>query len=264
MIKPFTFLCMLACVGSGLYLYTEKHSAELLDRQIAHVIHAKEAARQRTGLLRADWALLNEPGRLQTMADQYLQLKPMAPNQFVQMADLGTHLPAPVAPPPPGTAPADDTDTAADVAATDISPKPASADPGLSDTPSPADKPAAPVAVAHAAPVSHAAPKLVAHLVPKKAQHPVAVADRDGYSHDNPLAHSAPLPLATPQPVGASVMSAMARPDHSHIARTSIGGWTGRTVVATAVPRMMAPARYVGSALASTGSLPPPVPYGAQ
>jgi len=98
MIRPFTFLCMLSTVGSGLYLYTEKHSAEMLDRQIGRAIHGTQAARERTGLLRAEWAVLNDPARLQTMADQYLALKPMAPGQFVQMADLGGRLPAPVAP----------------------------------------------------------------------------------------------------------------------------------------------------------------------
>jgi hypothetical protein len=271
MIRPFTFLCMVACVGSGLYLYTEKHSAEMLDRQIAHVIRAKEAARQRTGLLRADWALLNEPGRLQAMADQYLALKPMAPNQFVQMADLGAHLPAPVAQPQPGTTDDTATDAAQDVAAdapanpaqaADVALKAAPADPGIADTQS---RPA-PDLVARNAPAPHAAPKLVAHAAPKKQPHPVALADRDGYGRDNPLAHSAPLPLATPQPVGARVMAAMARPDRAHNVHSAIGGWTGGrpVVAAAALPRTLAPAPYVGSALAGSGSLPPPVPYGAQ
>jgi hypothetical protein len=274
MIKPFTFLCMVACVGSGMYLYSEKHSAEMLDRQITHVIHATEAARQRTGLLRADWALLNEPGRLQTMADQYLALKPMAPNQFVQMADLATRLPAPVAPPPAGTASTDDAadDAAADAATAnppvtaDAALKAAPDDPGIADTQ--ADKPAlvalkpAPPVVAHTTPASHAAPKLLAHATPKKPQHPTALASRDGYGRDNPLAHSAPLPLATPRPIGARVMAAMARPDH--MPHSSIGGWSSVRPAVAAAPRIVGPAPYVGSALAGTGSLPPPVPLGAQ
>jgi hypothetical protein len=262
MIKPFTFLCMLACVGSGMYLYSEKHTAEMLDRRIAQVIRAKEAARQRTGLLRADWALLNEPGRLQTMADQYLALKPMAPNQFVQMADLGTRLPAPVAQPAAGAT----DDTPDDTVVADTAPKPAPADPGIGDSPVVADKPApaASAQVAHATPTAHAAPKLVAHATPRKTPHSVAVAARDGYGHDNPLAKSAPLPLASPQPMGARVMSAMARPDRTRVAHSSVGGWSSTTVVTAAVPRTLAPAPYVGSALAGSGSLPPPVPYGAQ
>ena len=122
MIRPFTTLCLVAAFGSGLYLYTEKHRAELLDRQIARVMHETEAARQRAGLLRADWALLNDPTRLQDMADKYLALKPMAPGQFVQLADLANHLPAPVAAPPGGG-----TDDDAQVA--DTAPPPAEAVP---------------------------------------------------------------------------------------------------------------------------------------
>ena len=100
MIRPFTVLCLLTACGSGLYLYSEKHRTGLLDRDIGRVIYATEAARARTGLLRAEWALSNEPGRLQDMAGRYLTLHPMAPTQFVQLASLSTHLPAPITTPP--------------------------------------------------------------------------------------------------------------------------------------------------------------------
>jgi hypothetical protein len=85
------------------------------------------------------------------------------------------------------------------------------------------------------------------------------VAGGDGYGRDNPLAHSAPLPLATPQP-GVRVMSAMARPVHS-----SLGGWSAaRPAVMTATPSALGASSYVGSALGGRGSLPPAIPLGAQ
>jgi hypothetical protein len=255
MIRPLTFLCMLAAVGSGLYLYTEKHSAELLDRQITKTVHGTQAARERSGLLRAEWALLNEPGRLQTMADQYLALKPMAPTQFVQMADLGGRLPAVIVPSTEQTAPTDE-----DSAASDAAPVPAPADPGLGEAPKPAADTVAAKPAAKPATPAHATAKLVAKATPHKPARPVAVASGDGVGRDNPLAHSAPLPLASPQPTGARVMSAMARP-----ARTGLGGWSGaRPAVMTATPTSLTSGAYVGSALAGRGSLPPPVPMGAQ
>ena len=91
MIRPVTCLCLLAAGASGLYLYSEKHRTALLDREIGQVIRATEAAHARTGMLRAEWALLNEPGRLQDMAGRYLTLQPLKPSQFVQVADLSTH-----------------------------------------------------------------------------------------------------------------------------------------------------------------------------
>ncbi len=100
MIRPFTVLCALLAAGSGLYLYHEKHRASVLDRQIAQVVKAADAARERTGMLRAEWTLLNEPERLQELAARYLtQLQPMAPSQFVQIAALDGRLP-PVPQPP--------------------------------------------------------------------------------------------------------------------------------------------------------------------
>ena len=46
-------------------------------------------------MLRAEWALLNQPDRLQTLAAKFLpQLQPMAPTQFVQVAELDKHLPS--------------------------------------------------------------------------------------------------------------------------------------------------------------------------
>ena len=83
MIRPFTVLCLLAAGVSGLYLYSEKHRTAMLDREIGRVIHAAETARARTGLLRAEWAVANEPGRLQDMAGRYLSLHPMAPTRAV-------------------------------------------------------------------------------------------------------------------------------------------------------------------------------------
>ena len=108
MMRPFTCVCLLLAGASGLYLYQEKHRTTLLDRQISQVIHATEAARARTGMMRAEWALLNEPGRLQDLADRFLQLKPMAPSQFVQLADLSSRLPAPQAQPVQPVQPAPD------------------------------------------------------------------------------------------------------------------------------------------------------------
>jgi hypothetical protein len=106
MIRPFTCLCLLVAAGSGLYLYQEKHRAEMLDRQIGQVVKATDAARERTGMMRAEWTLLNEPERLQDLATKYLQLQPMAPSQFVQLAGLDARLP-PIAVAPPATPPQD-------------------------------------------------------------------------------------------------------------------------------------------------------------
>ena len=88
-----TMLGVIAMVASGLYVYSEKHAAASLDRQIAHAFEATVAAHQQSNLLRAEWALLNNPDRLHPFADRYLSLQPLSAGQFVKFADLHSRLP---------------------------------------------------------------------------------------------------------------------------------------------------------------------------
>lgn len=113
MIRPFTCICLVLAAGSGLYLYQVKQRAFALDAQLRSTFHDIDVARERTRMLRADWALMNDPERLQSLANQYLALKPMGPSQLMTLDQLAVALPAPVAPsatppvvPPEATAPA--------------------------------------------------------------------------------------------------------------------------------------------------------------
>ncbi len=259
MIRPFTVLCLLTACGSGLYLYSEKHRTALLDRDIGHVIHASAAAQARTGMLRAEWALLNEPGRLEDMAGRYLTLHPMAPTQFVQLASLASHLPAPMAT-PANDVQEDDATPTPDTPVAAVSAETPAAMPPTS--PSVANKGSLLAAKVDAKADGKSdrtdakpAAKLLAAANPRlHVQRRLALNDRQDYgARDGMLARGAPLPLAAPQPMGASVYSAMARP-----MRVS----AQRPAIVSAVPSY-APARaYVPSALGNAGSLPPPVPYG--
>jgi hypothetical protein len=232
MIRPLTCLCLAAAFASGLYLYSEKHRAEMLDRKIGGVVMAAQAARARTMELQTEWAMLNEPSRLQDIASKYLpQLQPLSPGQFVQSAELTNRLPAPEAPQP-------DTVVDEEVSA----PVPVAGDP----VPPQADLP--PIEPAPR-PISHAPAKMLAKT-DSKPRH-VQVADRDRVP-TGALAHGTMLPLASPQPMHASVMSAMAHP----LPRA-------RPAIIRATPSYAAPA-YIGSAIATGRSaLPPPVPLGA-
>jgi len=96
MIRPFTIACALLAGGSGLFLYTKKHETTVLDQQITKIVQDTEHVRQQTAMLRTEWALLNQPDRLGTLATRFLPaMHPMAPNQFVRLASLEERLPAP-------------------------------------------------------------------------------------------------------------------------------------------------------------------------
>jgi hypothetical protein len=112
MIRPFTCIAALLAFGSGLYLYQTKHQAQVLDKQIEHTVKAITATRIQARELAAAWTLLGSPDRLQQLSDQFLEIKPVLPGQFVAMADLDSRLPAPRPLPPPSSAVPDDDGTA--------------------------------------------------------------------------------------------------------------------------------------------------------
>ncbi|MBB3173946.1 hypothetical protein FHR90_001778 [Endobacter medicaginis] len=119
MIRPFTCFCAVLAGASGLYLYTEKHRTTLLDQQISQIVALTGQSQDRTAMLKAEWALLSQPDRLARLSAQFLpSLQPLAPQQFVQVADAVAHLPPkeepkPVADPDAIAPPSDATPPAA-------------------------------------------------------------------------------------------------------------------------------------------------------
>jgi hypothetical protein len=112
MIRSVTLLCALLAAGSGLFLYQTKHQAQLLDLRIRRVREATAALREHASVLRADYALLNDPQRLADLAAAHLpDLKPTQPAQWSTLAELDRRLPpvggagAVALPPEPESAP---------------------------------------------------------------------------------------------------------------------------------------------------------------
>jgi hypothetical protein len=95
MIRPVTCVCALLAGGAGLFLYQAKHRTLMIDREIEQTYHQIEDTRSKIGILQAEWALLNSPDRLAELGDKFLSLKPVAPTQFVTLADLDSRLPPP-------------------------------------------------------------------------------------------------------------------------------------------------------------------------
>ncbi|GGJ06594.1 cell division protein FtsL [Neoroseomonas lacus] len=93
MIRPLTLITLCAAAGAGLYLYQVKHSVSELDRELRDVNRRTEQARERTQVLRAEWAMLNEPDRLRQVAQRYLPLDAMMPTQFVRLSEIERRLP---------------------------------------------------------------------------------------------------------------------------------------------------------------------------
>ncbi|NKC33091.1 cell division protein FtsL, partial [Falsiroseomonas selenitidurans] len=97
MIRPFTILCFCAFAGAGAWLYQVKHQVATQDRELRSLWRQTEQARDRTAILRAEWALLNEPERLRQAAQRHLALTPMQPQQFTRLPEMERRLPQAIA-----------------------------------------------------------------------------------------------------------------------------------------------------------------------
>ncbi|GAC1347921.1 MAG: hypothetical protein NVSMB18_34490 [Acetobacteraceae bacterium] len=192
MIKPFTFVCMLLAGGAGLYLYQSKHRAQMLDREIAQTLKQTDLARDRIGVLRAEWALLNEPDRLSELARSHTGLRTLAPTQFVALADLAAKLPPPVA---PGTT------------------APIPADTELDDVPAPVAQatPPAPAPIRTAVARAPVEPKpeprpVAAHPAPRPAAAQFAAQIVPAQINPTQVASAAVPPPARPRPILAPIL----------------------------------------------------------
>ncbi len=241
MIRPITCLAMLAAAGSGLYLYQAKHQAFVLDSQIAKVSGETAKLREHIAVLRAEYALLNDPSRLQDLASAHLPgLAPLAPGQFTTLAQLDQRLP-PVGAPAPSAAPN------------------SSVPAGVKVGSEPYDYPPAPVPVAEApfaaapvvaeaarpatADIAMSRPHVASALAPVPATRPVALAARKP-----PHPKSEYVARAAPRRVPVMVAAAP-RPDPLAIQTASppISGNPARVASALGMARTMvapSPAAY--------------------
>ena len=91
MMRIINIVLVILMLGAATWTYNVKHEAE---RNLAEIrkLERKIALEKDTiNLLKADWAYLSQPARLQTLADQYaeeLQLRPTEPQQIVHPNEL--------------------------------------------------------------------------------------------------------------------------------------------------------------------------------
>ncbi len=286
MIRPLTCICLLLAGSSGLYLYQSKHRAQMLDREIESTLKATSAARDRIGVLRGEWALLNEPERLAALSQSHLGLKTLAPSQFVTAVELGARLPQPAAPgttyAPEEESPVPTADALPQPPAPAASPVPAHPAIALARTPPvpPAAPPRSPVQVASmlqppASPLPPPRPiaphPVLASVVNVSASSIAALpGPKPALPRPAPSSHANTSPaVASPRPSiqtpqGTSIGESVAR-----MARLQGGTQAASVTAPISQPAINPPAS--GTAIASVASvlggvrplLPPPIPFGS-
>ncbi|MDR4307662.1 hypothetical protein IHQ68_13640 [Chelatococcus sambhunathii] len=88
-------LAVVALVVSAVLVYRIKYDATLHAEQVAKLKRAISQEVDSVATLKAEWAILARPDRIQALAAKHLDLKPMTREQSIQLASLPSR-PAPV------------------------------------------------------------------------------------------------------------------------------------------------------------------------
>jgi len=82
------FFALAAVTGYGMYQLT--YDVVALEDELAQRNRQILARQEAIHVLKAEWAYLNEPGRLQVLAERHLDLQPLTATRVVAMSALST------------------------------------------------------------------------------------------------------------------------------------------------------------------------------
>ncbi|MEM7300136.1 MAG: hypothetical protein AAF468_03550 [Pseudomonadota bacterium] len=91
MIRSLDLILVAAMICGAVWTFSIKHQAEQSAEEVARLQKLIQAEKEKINLLRADWALLNQPARLQKLAETHaeeLQLKPLKSTQIAKEGEL--------------------------------------------------------------------------------------------------------------------------------------------------------------------------------
>ncbi len=86
--RIFHLFAIAALIGSAVYAYSIKYETIFYSEQIVKIQHQIDRERNQIGMLRAEWAHLTRPERIQKLADQHLQAQQLQLSQIVRASDL--------------------------------------------------------------------------------------------------------------------------------------------------------------------------------
>ncbi|KAA0972577.1 hypothetical protein FPY71_05725 [Aureimonas fodinaquatilis] len=100
MLRPLDIVLVAVMLGAATWTFSIKHEAEAVEEALRDVDRRIGLERDTISLLEADWSLLNQPYRLQRLANAFssdLSLVPITPEQIVGPEELPSE-PVPVMP----------------------------------------------------------------------------------------------------------------------------------------------------------------------
>lgn len=93
MIRILNLVAIAALVGSAIYAYSIKYKTMFHAEMVAGLRADIKKEQDKIGLLRADWANLTRPERVQALAEKLTQLQPLQLTQIVPVDALPSKAP---------------------------------------------------------------------------------------------------------------------------------------------------------------------------
>lgn len=83
MARLINLMAFLLAGALAFLLYELKYETRLLEKESSRISREIATERQTIAILRAEWSYLTRPGRIETLAEQLLHLRPATVNQIV-------------------------------------------------------------------------------------------------------------------------------------------------------------------------------------
>lgn len=93
MFRFLNVVAIAALIGSAIYVYSIKYETIWYAEQIARIQHRINAEKVEISLLRAEWAQLTRPERIQALGTKFLDLQALELTQIVRLEDLPDRAP---------------------------------------------------------------------------------------------------------------------------------------------------------------------------
>lgn len=88
MIRRATIFSFALALGAGTALFVVKHEVQKLEEELGRINRATLTDQEAVHVLKAEWSYLNEPSRLQRLAEKHLHLKPLTAQRMVDLDSL--------------------------------------------------------------------------------------------------------------------------------------------------------------------------------
>jgi hypothetical protein len=88
MIRAATLLWVALAGIVGVGLFQLKHEVQSLDEELVRLNRQIAEEHRNIHVLKAEWSYINQPQRLERLAQRHLDLVPMKPQQITRLADL--------------------------------------------------------------------------------------------------------------------------------------------------------------------------------